>query len=294
MTDNQRLHDKYCATCDLAEFSGITYEAAHAASTSPNRCRCGVPVNVSHYCSALDHAFVGARPLAPGCLYHREDPYPAGCPDCADAVEEGRAHPAIVKPEDARLSTGSATEEVTRLRSLLQTTEAARDTAPAHDYAGDPKHCHQCALRAFANAELRTRHAESRLSSLTQAHARLRTAAQGVLDRNGGPTDTPYGPFVFVARSDFDAMEAALKAADLACTGQSAEDGATVQLARLTKEHARLIAEWTAKAIDAAETANEAETKASFVTAGGQLERASTLRECIADLAAVAETERTK
>lgn len=82
------------------------------------------------------------------------------------------------------------------------------------------------------------------------------------------------------------------QADDLACRGQSAEDSATVQLARLTQAQQRLIAEWSAKAIDAAETANEAETKASFVTAGGQLERASTLRECIADLAAVAETER--
>lgn len=53
---------------------------------------------------------------------------------------------------------------------------------------------------------------KARYQSLTQAHARLRTAAQGVLDRNGGPTDTPYGPFVFVARDDFDAMDAALKA----------------------------------------------------------------------------------
>ena len=82
----ERPHDQHCQRCDMAEFSGITYEAAHAEAYSPNRCRCGVLVSVSHYCSALDHAWVSARKLARGCLYHREDPYPAGCADCADAV----------------------------------------------------------------------------------------------------------------------------------------------------------------------------------------------------------------
>lgn len=80
----ERPHDKYCGICDMAEFAGITYEAAHIASTSPNRCRCGVPVNVSHFCSSLSHAWVGKRQRTEGCIYHRGDPYPAGCPDCAD------------------------------------------------------------------------------------------------------------------------------------------------------------------------------------------------------------------
>lgn len=81
-----RPHDAYCWKCDMAEFAGITYEAAHISQVSPNRCRCGVLVSASHYCSALDHAWIGPRPLRRGCLYHADDPYPAGCADCADAA----------------------------------------------------------------------------------------------------------------------------------------------------------------------------------------------------------------
>ena len=35
-----RPHDAYCWKCDMAEFAGITYEAAHTEAVSPNRCRC--------------------------------------------------------------------------------------------------------------------------------------------------------------------------------------------------------------------------------------------------------------
>jgi hypothetical protein len=68
----------------MAEFAGITYEAAHVSQVSPNRCKCGVPVTVSHFCAARDHAWVGTRPMVQGCIYHSDDPYPAGCPDCAE------------------------------------------------------------------------------------------------------------------------------------------------------------------------------------------------------------------
>ena len=72
----------------MAEFAGITYEAAHTAPWSANRCRCGVPITVSHFCSSLDHAWVAKRPRVKGCLYHADDPYPGGCADCADAQAE--------------------------------------------------------------------------------------------------------------------------------------------------------------------------------------------------------------
>jgi hypothetical protein len=48
------------------------------------RCRCGVVSEVSHYCSALGHAWVGRRAIVKGCPDHWDDPYPGGCPDCAD------------------------------------------------------------------------------------------------------------------------------------------------------------------------------------------------------------------
>lgn len=87
MNEAQRQHDEYCPKCDLAEFAGITYEAAHIDATSPNRCKCGVPINVSHFCASMAHAWVSARRLAKGCLYHADDPYPAGCANCAKAVQ---------------------------------------------------------------------------------------------------------------------------------------------------------------------------------------------------------------
>jgi hypothetical protein len=84
LSSEERPHDAYCWKCDMAEFAGLTYEAAHIDACSPNRCRCGVPVNVSHFCALLNHAWVGRRLLSKGCIYHRDDPYPGGCPDCAD------------------------------------------------------------------------------------------------------------------------------------------------------------------------------------------------------------------
>jgi hypothetical protein len=84
---NERPHDQYCWHCDMAEFASLTYDAAHTEPSSPNRCRCGVLATIGHYCSVLGHAWVGQRPRRKGCLYHQDDPYPAGCPDCADIVE---------------------------------------------------------------------------------------------------------------------------------------------------------------------------------------------------------------
>jgi hypothetical protein len=86
-----RPHDEYCWHCDMAEFAGITYAAAHTEAASPNRCKCGVLRSVSHYCSALDHAWVGKRPILSGCLYHSDDPYPAGCADCRDRDQQDAA-----------------------------------------------------------------------------------------------------------------------------------------------------------------------------------------------------------
>lgn len=206
-------------------------------------------------------------------------------------------------------STQDSSSEIVRLRSLLQTTEAARDEYKKRIIQLEDEvaliHCHQCAGyldpktcrciecdEADARFEAKIATLEFRLSSLTQAHARLRTAAQGVLDRNGGPADTPYGPFVFVARDDFDAMGAALKADDLAGRGQSAEDGAAVQLARLTQAQQRLIAEWHDREADILEGGYEcssAGTDEPLIAAelAGKLHG---VRQCIADLAAVAET----
>lgn len=42
----------------------------------------------------------------------------------------------------------------------------AQPSTQEHEYAGDPKHCHACALRAFVNAELRTRAAEQQIAEL--------------------------------------------------------------------------------------------------------------------------------
>ena len=87
----ERPHDAYCWKCDMAEFAGITYSSAHTDPSSPNRCRCGVYIAVSHFCSSLDHAWVGGREPRKGCLYHADDPYPAGCVDCADIAKPGEA-----------------------------------------------------------------------------------------------------------------------------------------------------------------------------------------------------------
>lgn len=38
------------------------------------------------------------------------------------------------------------------------------ETKAKHDYTGDPKHCHDCAIRAFVNADLRTRAAQTQLT----------------------------------------------------------------------------------------------------------------------------------
>jgi len=39
--DETRPHDQHCAECDLAEFSGATYESAHGRPDSHAQCICG-------------------------------------------------------------------------------------------------------------------------------------------------------------------------------------------------------------------------------------------------------------
>jgi hypothetical protein len=89
---DERPHDKYCWKCDMAEFASMTYQSAHIDATSPNRCCCGVVASVSHFCSALGHAWVAGRKLLRGCIYHRDDPYPAGCADCSDEASGSGNH----------------------------------------------------------------------------------------------------------------------------------------------------------------------------------------------------------
>jgi hypothetical protein len=48
-------------------------------------CQCGVPVNVSHYCSSLDHSWVPSRPLASAV----SAPTPQGCINCGIANDGG-------------------------------------------------------------------------------------------------------------------------------------------------------------------------------------------------------------
>jgi hypothetical protein len=52
-----------------------------------------------------------------------------------------------------------------RFQSSALEIEVLSATAPEdHEYTGDPKHCHPCALRAFVNAELRARAVERELN----------------------------------------------------------------------------------------------------------------------------------
>lgn len=46
-------------------FRGPNACTCGAPKTTAARCQCGVPVGVSHYCSALDHCWVGKRDTVP-------------------------------------------------------------------------------------------------------------------------------------------------------------------------------------------------------------------------------------
>ena len=48
-----------------------------------------------------------------------------------------------------------------------------------HDYTGDPKHCHGCAVRAFVLAELRTRSVEVERDRMKYERDRNQNAYEG-------------------------------------------------------------------------------------------------------------------
>lgn len=77
---------------------------------------------------------------------------------------------AVYDYSDGKGSVGALMKAGADLLSALQS------LAPpaAHDYTGDPKHCHACAIRAFVNAELRTREAEAQLEQVTRERDALR------------------------------------------------------------------------------------------------------------------------
>lgn len=50
-----------------------------------------------------------------------------------------------------------------------------------HAYTGDPKHCHACAIRAFVNAELRTRAVERERDALRAERDELKARIANAL-----------------------------------------------------------------------------------------------------------------